>query len=64
MDFINIQLDAGNVTKGADEALRTLQKIRALVQATEPISARLTRGVDADVAQQLRALESLTTRAT
>lgn len=63
MDFINIQLDAGNVTKGADEALRTLQKIRALVQATEPISARLTRGVDADVAQQLRALESLTTRA-
>ena len=60
---INIQLDAGNVTGGADSALRTLEKIKSLIDSTEPITSKLSKNSRLDFSQQLQALRNLTQQA-
>lgn len=60
---VNIQLSAGSVTQGADSALKTLERIKALVESTEPITSKLSRDSRLDVSQQLQALKTLTQQA-
>ena len=56
---INIELDAGGVTGGADDALATLQKIRDLVARMEPVTARLSKDSRVDFSPILASLKGL-----
>lgn len=60
---VNIQLDSGGVTGGADEALRTLEKIRKLVASMEPVTSRLAASSRADFSPLLASLRDLVSEA-
>lgn len=58
---IDLQLDAGNVTGGVDGALQTLERIKALIESTEPYGERLARNSKVNVDGLLAQMRKLAT---
>lgn len=58
---LNIQIDAGDVTGGLDGAVSALERIKRLVESTEPFGTHLAKGskveVDSLMAQMRRLVE-------